>query len=254
MEMPVNQFKRAIVAGQQQIGLWVSLANAYSAEVVAGSGFDWLLLDGEHSPNDPPSVLAQLQAVGTLPHVGDRASGMERQGADQALPRHRRAEPADSLRAERPRRPKRRWPPSVTRCAACAAWRASRVPRASAAWPTTPSAPTRSFACWCRSKRASAWTTSRRSRAPTESTACSSGPRILRRASGTWARSSTRRTSRRSTTRSSASARAASPPGILATDEATARKYIEWGTTFTAVGLDAMILARETEKLAAKFR
>jgi 4-hydroxy-2-oxoheptanedioate aldolase len=44
------------------------------------------------------------------------------------------------------------------------------------------------------------------------------------------------------------------PAGILATDEASTRRYIEWGTTFTAVGLDAMVLARETEKLAAKFR
>ena len=44
------------------------------------------------------------------------------------------------------------------------------------------------------------------------------------------------------------------PAGILATDEASARRYIEWGTTFTAVGLDVMVLARETEKLAAKFK
>jgi 4-hydroxy-2-oxoheptanedioate aldolase len=42
--------------------------------------------------------------------------------------------------------------------------------------------------------------------------------------------------------------------GILATDDATARRYIEWGTLFTAVGMDAMILARETERLAARFR
>jgi len=44
------------------------------------------------------------------------------------------------------------------------------------------------------------------------------------------------------------------PAGILATDEPMARRYMEWGTTFTAVGLDAMILAREAEKLAQKFR
>jgi 4-hydroxy-2-oxoheptanedioate aldolase len=44
------------------------------------------------------------------------------------------------------------------------------------------------------------------------------------------------------------------PAGILATDEASTRRYIEWGTVFTAVGLDAMVLARETEKLATKFR
>jgi 4-hydroxy-2-oxoheptanedioate aldolase len=44
------------------------------------------------------------------------------------------------------------------------------------------------------------------------------------------------------------------PAGILATDEPTARRYIEWGTIFTAVGLDAMILARESDKLAALYK
>jgi 4-hydroxy-2-oxoheptanedioate aldolase len=44
------------------------------------------------------------------------------------------------------------------------------------------------------------------------------------------------------------------PAGILTPDEATARRYIEWGSVFTAVGLDAHILARESEKLAAKFK
>jgi len=44
------------------------------------------------------------------------------------------------------------------------------------------------------------------------------------------------------------------PAGILATDEASTRRYIEWGTVFTAVGLDIMVLARETEKLAAKYK
>ena len=57
MEIPRNEFKHALAAGRQQIGLWVSLASAYSTELVAGSGFDWLLIDGEHSPNDPPTVL-----------------------------------------------------------------------------------------------------------------------------------------------------------------------------------------------------
>jgi len=44
------------------------------------------------------------------------------------------------------------------------------------------------------------------------------------------------------------------PAGILATDEASTRRYIEWGTTFTAVGLDAMILAREADALAKKYK
>lgn len=69
MDLQINHFKQAIAAGQQQIGLWVSLSSSYSTELVAGSGFDWLLLDGEHSPNDPPIMLPQLQAVAGYPSV-----------------------------------------------------------------------------------------------------------------------------------------------------------------------------------------
>jgi 4-hydroxy-2-oxoheptanedioate aldolase len=67
MEMPVNQFKRALRQGRVQIGLWSSLASHYSAEVIAGAGFDWLLLDTEHSPNDVTLVLPQLQAAAPYP-------------------------------------------------------------------------------------------------------------------------------------------------------------------------------------------
>jgi 4-hydroxy-2-oxoheptanedioate aldolase len=63
MDVPVNPFKRALLAGAQQIGLWCTLASAFGVEVVAGAGFDWLLLDTEHSPADVPTVLAQLQAL-----------------------------------------------------------------------------------------------------------------------------------------------------------------------------------------------
>src|SRR5688572_9810747 len=67
MQLPKNEFKKAIAAGRQQVGLWVSLASPYSTEIVAGSGFDWLLIDGEHSPNDPTTVLPQLQAAAPYP-------------------------------------------------------------------------------------------------------------------------------------------------------------------------------------------
>ena len=63
MQNPVNRFKQALREGRSQIGLWVHLANAYSTEICAGAGFDWLLLDGEHAPNDIRSMLTQLQAV-----------------------------------------------------------------------------------------------------------------------------------------------------------------------------------------------
>ena len=63
MDLPLNPFKRAIKAGQLQIGLWSSLSSNLSVEVLAGAGFDWLLLDTEHSPNELPMVLSQLQAM-----------------------------------------------------------------------------------------------------------------------------------------------------------------------------------------------
>lgn len=63
MEIKPNTFKQALAQGKVQIGLWSSLSNHYSAEIVAGSGYDWILLDMEHSPNDLRSVLTQLQAI-----------------------------------------------------------------------------------------------------------------------------------------------------------------------------------------------
>jgi 4-hydroxy-2-oxoheptanedioate aldolase len=67
MELPRNPFKHALKAGKPQIGLWSSLSSNYSVEVTAGAGFDWLLLDMEHSPNDLESLLAQLQAAAPYP-------------------------------------------------------------------------------------------------------------------------------------------------------------------------------------------
>lgn len=67
MQIPRNTFRDALRAGQAQIGCWVGLADANAAEALAGTGYDWLLLDGEHAPNDPRSVLDQLRAVAPYP-------------------------------------------------------------------------------------------------------------------------------------------------------------------------------------------
>ena len=67
MQTPKNLFKQALQAKRPQIGLWMGLANAYSAEICALAGFDWLLIDGEHAPNDLRSILAQLQTVAAYP-------------------------------------------------------------------------------------------------------------------------------------------------------------------------------------------
>ncbi|CAN1549695.1 HpcH 2,4-dihydroxyhept-2-ene-1,7-dioic acid aldolase [Burkholderiaceae bacterium] len=67
MDLPINHFKRAILSGNRQIGLWSHLCNAISTEILAHSGFDWLLLDMEHSPNELPELLAQLHAMQGAP-------------------------------------------------------------------------------------------------------------------------------------------------------------------------------------------
>ena len=67
MSVPINPFKQALKEGRRQIGLWQSMADPYAAEICAGAGFDWLLFDGEHAPNDVPIMLSQLQAVEAYP-------------------------------------------------------------------------------------------------------------------------------------------------------------------------------------------
>ncbi|WP_421904972.1 HpcH/HpaI aldolase family protein [Mameliella sp.] len=62
MQYPENPFIRGLRAKDPQIGLWISLASNFAAEVVAPAGFDWALIDMEHSHNDYASVLGQLQA------------------------------------------------------------------------------------------------------------------------------------------------------------------------------------------------
>ena len=63
MKTPHNPFKNALKNGQQQYGFWLGLCNPLSAELLAQTGYDWLLIDGEHAPNDLRTVLAQLQAI-----------------------------------------------------------------------------------------------------------------------------------------------------------------------------------------------
>lgn len=68
MPAPSNSFKARLKSGETQIGLWVGLGDPSVAELVAGTGFDWLVIDGEHGPNGLRDVLAQLRAVGGKSH------------------------------------------------------------------------------------------------------------------------------------------------------------------------------------------
>ena len=67
MDMPVNQFKRNLASGRAQVGCWLSLGSHAAAEIAAGAGFDWVLVDMEHAPNELPQVHQMLHAVSAYP-------------------------------------------------------------------------------------------------------------------------------------------------------------------------------------------
>jgi 4-hydroxy-2-oxoheptanedioate aldolase len=62
-----NTFKRGLAEARKQIGFWLGLGDSLAAEIVAGAGFDWVLIDEEHGPNDLRSILAQVQAIAAYP-------------------------------------------------------------------------------------------------------------------------------------------------------------------------------------------
>jgi 4-hydroxy-2-oxoheptanedioate aldolase len=62
-KFPPNAFKQALARGERQVGLWCALASPVATEIAAGSGFDWIVIDGEHGPNDIVTLLPQLQAM-----------------------------------------------------------------------------------------------------------------------------------------------------------------------------------------------
>ncbi|GAA3856076.1 HpcH/HpaI aldolase/citrate lyase family protein [Celeribacter arenosi] len=67
MDLPVNAFKRALIAGQPQIGFWSTVRDPLVTEMLAGLGYDWLLIDCEHTPRDISDVLGSLQAMNGYP-------------------------------------------------------------------------------------------------------------------------------------------------------------------------------------------
>jgi 4-hydroxy-2-oxoheptanedioate aldolase len=253
VELPVNTFKRAIVAGRQQIGLWCSLSSNLAIESVAGCGFDWLLIDTEHSPNELDMVLTQLQAVAPYPsHPIVRPAWNDMVlikrfldiGAQTLLiPYVQTAEEAAQAVAYT------RYPPAGVRGVA-AATRASRFGRV------------KDYA-----QRAAAelcvlvQIETRQGLANLERIAGVDGvdgvfigPGDLAADlghAGNIPHPEVQAAIEDAIGRVKACGKA---PGILMGDEKLARRYIELGCLFTAVGADIVTLARETEKLCAKYK
>lgn len=253
MDMPVNRFKHALSQGKQQVGLWVSLANAYSAEICAGAGFDWILLDGEHSPNDPTTVLPQLQAAAAYP-----VSAIVRPAwNDKVLIKRYLDVGAQSLLI----------PYVQTEEEAQAAVAAIRFPMRGVRGVAGVTRASRFGRVTDYANRAEhelcllVQIETREGLENLEKIARTDGvdgvfigPADLAAGLGHLGQQSHPEVQAAIEGAIRRIAACGKPAGILAVDEASARRYMEWGTTFTAVGLDAMILAREAEKLAAKFK
>jgi 4-hydroxy-2-oxoheptanedioate aldolase len=253
MDLPPNDFKRALAAGRQQIGLWASLANPYSAEIVAGAGFDWLVLDGEHSPNDPPIILAQLQAVAAYPVMPvvrpawNDTVLIKRYldiGTQTLLvPYVNDADEAARAVAAM------RYPTRGVRGVA-GVTRASRFGRVKDYARRAEEA-----LCLLVQIETRAGLANLEAIARTDGVdGIFIGPADLAAALGHLGDQQHANVQSAIQDAIKRIRACGKPAGILATDEASARRYIEWGTTFTAVGLDAMILARGADALAASFR
>ena len=253
MDLLRNEFKRAIVAGRQQVGLWVSLASPYVTECVAGSGFDWLLLDGEHSPNDPITILSQLQAAAPYP-----VSCVVRPAwNDKVLIKRYLDVGTQSLLI-----------PYVQNAAeAEAAVQAIRYPTRGVRGVASTTRSGRFGRITDYLKRAEeelcllVQIETREGLDNLEAIARTPGidgvfigPADLAAGLGHLGEQGHPEVQAAIEDGLKRVRACGKPAGILTPDEATARKYIAWGSVFTAVGLDVHILARESEKLAAKFK
>ncbi|KAJ57509.1 hypothetical protein ACMU_03105 [Actibacterium mucosum KCTC 23349] len=69
MEMHKNLFKAALKSGTQQLGMWNTIPGLAVPEMLAGAGFDWVLIDTEHTPVDMAEIVTALQAIGQYPNV-----------------------------------------------------------------------------------------------------------------------------------------------------------------------------------------
>ena len=86
MPAPINTLKARLAAGEVTHGLWVGMADPYAAEIAGTAGFDWLLLDGEHAPNDIRSLSAQIAVLGgSASHPVVRLRDDDPAGIKQAL-------------------------------------------------------------------------------------------------------------------------------------------------------------------------
>ena len=261
--MITNTFKQALKDGKPQIGLWASFADPYVTEALATTGFDWLLLDGEHAPNDLRSLLGQLQAIasaasfpGSSPHpthpivrppIGDAVviKQLLEIGAQTLLiPMVDSAEQAARMVAAT------RYPPRGVRGVGSAGARSSR-------WSSVPHYLHNADdeMCVLVQVETRAGLANLAEIAAVEGVdGVFFGPADLSASMGLLGQPAHPDVVA-AMTRGIATVRAAGKaPGILMTDNKASQYYLDQGALFVAVGVDAMMLVQAAKTLAATFK
>lgn len=254
MNLPCNPFKQALERGDRQIGLWLALADPYCAELCASAGFDWLVLDGEHAPNDLRSLLAALQAIAAygshpvvrLPH-GDTVlikQVLELGATTLLVPMVESAEQARQLvRAMR-------YPPHGVRGVGSGIARSSRWNAYSDYLPNADE-----HVCLLVQVETQAALEGVEAIASVDGVdGVFIGPADLAASMGHLGHSAHPEVIAAIEKAIAAIRGAGKAAGILCMDEALASRYIAHGANFIAVGADTSLLAGATRALAAKFQ
>ncbi|HEY9238297.1 MAG TPA: 4-hydroxy-2-oxoheptanedioate aldolase [Burkholderiaceae bacterium] len=252
--MITNPFKQALRDGTPQIGLWASLTDPLVAEALATAGFDWLLLDGEHAPNDLRSVLAQLQAVAPYPThpivrppIGDVVlikQYLEIGAQTLLIPMVDTAEQAARMVAAT------RYPPRGFRGVGSAGARSSR-------WSAVPRYLHEADDQMCvlvQVETQTGFANLAEIAAVDGVDGVFFGPADLSASMGFLGQASHPDVVA-ALTQGVATVRAAGKaPGILMTDNAASQYYLDQGALFVAVGVDSMMLVHAARSLAATFK
>jgi 4-hydroxy-2-oxoheptanedioate aldolase len=253
MDHPRNAFKHAIAAGKLQIGLWCSLCSNITAEIVAHSGFDWLLLDTEHSPNELPDVLSQLQAV----QSGTASAIVRPAWNDMVLIKRYLDIGAQSLLIPFVQTPEEaraavaatRYPPEGIR-GITGSGRAAGYGRIKDYLKNA----SREICLLVQVETRSALDQIEKIAAVEGVDGVFIGPNDLAASFdhiGDWGHPEVQTALKDAVTRLR---KIGKPAGILTPNEEEARRFIEWGYTFVAVGSDLGLLARNADALAKRFK
>ncbi len=252
MEIRHNRFKRALAAGERQIGLWMSIGAPVVAEVIAPAGYDWLVLDTEHAPNELPDVVAQLRVLeGVHPEAVVRPSWNDMvtikrlldAGAQTLLvPFVQSAEEArDAVRFMR-------YPPAGVRGVATGP-RANRYGRVK----DYVARVEQELCLLVQAETRAALAEIPAIAAVDGVDGIFIGPSDLAADMGHLGNPAHPEVQAALKGAAEACARAGKPAGILAPVEADAKRYIEWGYQFVAVGSDIGLLRGAADGLAGRF-